>query len=182
MNVPKVLKAGGVGVLLTDTIYGLVGRALNKKAVEKIYKIKGRNHKKPLIILIASLKDLKRFGVKVDSELIKVLKKFWPGPVSIILPCRSKKFEYLHRGTKSLAFRLPKKRGLIALIKQAGPLVAPSANPEGLPPARNVKEAQKYFGRQVDFYQKGLKAKGKPSKLIKVSGSLQNHYNVISLR
>ena len=163
-----ILKNGGVGVLLTDTLYGLVGQALNKKTVNRIYKIKGRNDKKPLIILISSMEDLKIFGIIIDDKIKKRLKNFWPGPVSVILPCQIKKLEYLRRGTETLAFRLPNKRSLLEVIKNTGPLVAPSANPEGWPPAVNIKEAKLYFGDKVDFYIKGSRPKNKPSTLIKI--------------
>lgn len=170
----KILKGGGVGVLLTDTLYGLVGQAQNKKAVAKIYKIKGRNEKKPLIILISSIKTLGLFGVKIDKQTQKALENFWPGPVSVILPCCLKKFEYLHRGTCTLAFRMPNKKSLVEIIKKTGPLVAPSANPEGMPPAKNVTEARSYFGSGADFYVRGGKPKNKPSAIFSIkSGDMK---------
>ena len=165
----KILKNGGVGILLTDTLYGLVGRALDKKAIKRIYRIKGRNNKKPLIILISSAKDLKLFGVKLNKQTKKTVENLWPGSVSVILPCLSKKFTYLHRGTKTLAFRLPGKKPLLDILKKTGPLVAPSANPEKKPPAQNIKEAKIYFGDRVDFYLKGGKPRSKPSDIIKIS-------------
>ncbi len=162
-NVIKVLKNGGVGVMPTDTIYGLVGSANSRKAINRIYKIKKRNKKKKLIVLISSVKDLKKFGINLTS-VQSSLNKFWPHsakatrgkpkPVSIILG-----------GT---AFRLPAKKSLIEFLKKTGPLVAPSANPEGLSPAKNIGEAKKYFGDKVDFYLAGGTLKGKPSKLIKI--------------
>lgn len=164
-----ILKNGGVGVLLTDTLYGIVGRALDKKAVERIYKVKGRNNKKPFIILISDVNDLRLFGINLDTQIEKLLSSFWPGPVSIVMPCPLKKLEYLHRGTKTLAFRLPKKKSLIALLRETGPLVAPSANLEGLPSAKNIIEAKKYFSDAVDFYIKGGVPKTKPSKIVKVT-------------
>jgi len=162
----KILKDGGVGVLLTDTLYGLVGKALNKKTVAKIYKIKGRNEKKPLIILISTTKSMEQFGIHLDTATKNTLENFWPGPVSIILPCSLKKFEYLHRGSKTLAFRLPAKKSLIEIIKKTGPLVAPSANPEGMPPAKNITEARAYFGDRVDFYMAGGRQRIKPSTIV----------------
>ncbi len=173
-SIQHTLKQGGIGVLLTDTIYGLVGKALNEKAVERIYKVKGRKPTKPLIILIASLTDLKKF--KVRPEVLRtykhILTEVWPGPVSIILPVEKsaqKKLRYLHRGTNTLAFRMPKKVILRTLLKNTGPLVAPSANPEGLSPAETVKEAQHYFGEKVDFYLSGGRKKGSPSTLISLA-------------
>lgn len=166
-EISKTLAAGGIGVMPTDTIYGLVGQALNEKTVERIYSVRKRTPSKPMIILISSVNDLSLFNVKTDLDQ---LNKFWPGKVSIILPCPDKKFYYLHRGSNSLAFRLPDDSALRQFISQAEPLVAPSANLEGLPPATTIKEAEDYFGGQVDFYLDGGKIEANPSKLIKIEG------------
>lgn len=165
----RKLIAGGIGVLPTDTLYGLVGSALSKKAVERIYKLKKRNSRKPLIILISSLSDSELFGVKINATHKNILNQVWPGKVSIILPSTSKKFRYLHRGGGTLAFRMPAKSNLIKLLKKTGPLVAPSANPSGLAPAMTIGEAKKYFGSEVDFYvSAGRQLSGKPSSLIAI--------------
>jgi L-threonylcarbamoyladenylate synthase len=164
----RILKHGGIGVLKTDTIYGLVGSALNSKTVARIYKLRHRHPGKPMIVLIGSVGDLRRFSIKINSKTKKILNKFWPGKISIILPCPYKKFSYLHRGAKTLAFRLPAKKTLLGLLKKTGPLVAPSVNPEALLPARSIREAQKYFGDKVDFYVDGGNAFGKPSALIEI--------------
>lgn len=165
-DIVKILKNNGAGILPTDTIYGLVGFALSKKAVAKIYKLRRRNLKKPMIILIGSIKDLKIFKIKLEPRTEKILKKIWPGKISVILPCPSKKFAYLHRGKKSLAFRLPKKPSLIKLLEKTGPLVAPSANPEGKKPAQTISQAKKYFGDKIDFYVNAGKLKSVPSTLV----------------
>ncbi len=142
----SVLQQGGIGILPTDTLYGIVGSALKRKTVERIYKLRRRNSKKPMIVLVGALADLKKFGVVLSTVHRKLLTRLWPGKVSIILPCASKKFAYLHRGTKTLAFRYPKSKWLQNLLKKTGPLVAPSANWEGRPPAKTIAGAKKYFG------------------------------------
>ena len=81
-----------------------------------------------------------------------MIKKFWPGPFSLIFDCKSKKFLYLHRGKKSLALRVPKPKWLRKFLKETGPLVTQSANLAELPYAKTIKEAKKYFGKKVDFY------------------------------
>ena len=164
----KILKKGGVGVFPTDTIYGLVGSALSKTAIERIYRLKKRSPKKPMIILIGSKRNLKLFKIKLSRETEKLLKKNWPGKVIVILPCPLRKFFYLHRGTKKLAFRLPKKEWLRSLLKKTGPLAAPSANPESLPPAETIKKAKEYFAGDVDFYTGGGKLTSLPSTLIEI--------------
>jgi L-threonylcarbamoyladenylate synthase len=160
----KEIKEGKIGVIPTDTIYGIVCSAMNKKSVERLYELRKRDLKKPMIVLISSIKDLDLFKVKIDKEIIK---KYWPGKVSIIVPI--KKFEYLHRGNNSLAFRLPDDKNLIKLLKVSGPIVAPSANIEGKEPAQTIEEAKKYFADKIDFYLGCGKIKAKPSKIISLT-------------
>lgn len=163
-----VLKHGGVAVVPTDTLYGLVASAFNKKSVERVYKIRGRDKGKPCIVLISSLADLKKFGIVLDNKQKEFLGKVWPGKVSVVLPCTEKKFQYLHRGTKTIAFRMigPKNKNLYKILKSVGSLVAPSANPQGLPPAEKRSEARKYFGSSVDAYVCVGRKISKPSTLV----------------
>ena len=151
-EVVHVLKNGGIGVLATDTLYGIVGSALVSDTVERIYTVRKRTPDKASIILISSEDELKRFSIDICPKAKETLKKYWPGPVSIIFSCSDKKFEYLYRGEGSLAFRVPDHPELIRLLKQTGPLIAPSANIEGKPFARTIGEAREYFGENVDFY------------------------------
>jgi len=162
------LKIGQIGVIPTDTIYGIAASAWSKKAVERAYKIMGRNPKKPFIILISSINDLDLFKVKLDKLTRKLLQQIWPGKVSAVLPVPSKKFKYLHRGSKTLAFRLPKKKSLLNLIKKTGPLISSSANPEGKKPAKTIAEAKAYFGDSIDFYMDNGKMKSLPSTLVEI--------------
>jgi len=159
------LKDGLAGVIPTDTIYGLCASALDKKAVEKVYELRRRDPKKPMIILIGSLDDLRKFNIVLNGWQKKIIEQVWPGKVSVVLPCSDKKFAYLHRSTKTLAFRLPKKRELLKILSISGPLVAPSANREGEKPAENISQAKKYFGKNVFYYSKG-NLTGVPSALI----------------
>ncbi|PIR87593.1 MAG: threonylcarbamoyl-AMP synthase [Candidatus Harrisonbacteria bacterium CG10_big_fil_rev_8_21_14_0_10_45_28] len=180
-QVVNILKNGGVGILATDTIYGLVGSALNKQTVSRILKIKERAPEKTFIVLINSLDELALFGVEMNKEIEKTLKRFWPGKVSVVLPISPSagynKYFYLHQGKQELAFRLPAKPMLRAILRKTGPLVAPSANPTGKIPATNIKEAEAYFGDQIDFYYSG-----KASRATKVSTLIRfDKYNLVEL-
>lgn len=173
----KQINEGGIGVIPTDTIYGIVGSALNEQAVEKIYTLRKRVTDKPFIILISSIDDLEKFEVKLSDSQKDFLEKNWPNPLSIILPVAADKFQYLHRGKKSLAFRIPKDSELIELLKETGPLVAPSANIEGEKPAETIEEAKTYFGNGVDFYIDRGTLTGEPSTLIEL---LENgNFNIL---
>lgn len=166
----QILQNGGIGVIATDTLYGVVGQALNRRAVERIYTVKKRTPTKPFIILISDLSDLAKFNITLTGFAKNAINNYWPGPVSIILDCPDPDLEYLHRGTNSLAFRMPANQDLLEFIKKAGPLVAPSANPEGLTPAPTIEDAKNYFGDTVDFYIEGT-VNTKPSKIIKITNS-----------
>lgn len=166
------LKSGKIGVIPTDTIYGIVGSALIPKTVERIYKLKKRDTGKPFIILISSSEDLKIFNISISVKIEQFLKKIWPGKVSVILDLPEKNnLKYLHRGTNSLSFRLPDNPSLIKLLKISGPLVSPSANLEGEKESESIDQAKKYFGGNVDFYIDGGKIKSKPSTLIKIKNN-----------
>ncbi len=161
-----ILNSGGIGILPTDTLYGIVGRADLPTTVERIYGLKDRNLSKPFIILISSTKDLEKFDIQLSSKESDILERYWPGKVSVILNTKDSSFDYLTRGGRDLAFRLPDKKDLIDLIAKTGPLVAPSANPEGERPAETIEEAKSYFKGKVDFYMDEGELRGEPSTLI----------------
>jgi L-threonylcarbamoyladenylate synthase len=171
-NVIRVLRdEGGVGILPTDTLYGVVGSATRIATVRRIYRIRRRNPKKPMIILISDIKDLEKFNIKAPLNFKKVLNRVWPGRVSVILPVEprgQKKLYYLHRGMNTLAFRMPRPKWLRDLLRETGPLVAPSANFEGEVPALTIRAARHYFGDNVDFYIDAGKLDSQPSTLITI--------------
>jgi L-threonylcarbamoyladenylate synthase len=169
-DVAASLNEGGVGVFPTDTLYGLIGSALNPDAVDRIYDLKRRDPRKPLIVLINDIATLETFGVELTAALEERLRTYWPGPYSIVLPVIDDQFEYLSRGHDAIAFRLPDNDQIVDLIDRAGPLVAPSANPEGRPPATTIEEARKYFGSDAEFYIDDGVLEGPPSTLITFDG------------
>lgn len=162
----QILKNGGLVVLPTDTLYGVVASALLPQAVERVFFLRKRDTDKPVIILIADEKELEQFSIFPDDATWAFLRSVWPGKVSVILPAASTKWNYLHRGTNTLAFRVPADEALRAFLKQSGPLIAPSANKAGEPPATTIEEATHSFGDQVTLYIDGGKRNGPPSTLV----------------
>jgi L-threonylcarbamoyladenylate synthase len=162
-----LLCSGGIAVIRTDTIYGIVARADNEAAVERIYTVKQRSPHKSAIVLLAKKDGI--FDTPSAYEL-GFTKGLWPGKNSIIFPS-AKAPSWLDRGNESIAYRIPDDDRLCELLKKTGPLIAPSANPEGLPPAMNIKEAIDYFGELVDIYVDGGQVTDNtPSKLFKITG------------
>lgn len=148
----SLLRKGNIGVLPTDTLYGVVGLLSSRGTVERIYKVKHRNPLKPVgTILIANRQQIETF---TDEQLLKMATDYWPGPTSVILPL-SDELSYAHKGLKSLPFRIPADETLRQFLEETGPLATSSANLEGRPPATSLEEAKNYFGDQVNFYVDG---------------------------
>ena len=163
------LKAGEVGIIPTDTIYGIVASAWSTHAVERIYELKKRDSSKPGTIL-STVDSLSEFNL-AQSQLARAM-TYWPGPVSVVMDVDD--HEHLHRGMASLAIRVPRHDDLQALLRQVGPLVSSSANHSGETPATNITLAESYFADQVDFYVDGGDLVGKPSTIVSVLGEVDD--------
>ncbi len=171
-----LLRSGQIGVMPTDTIYGLLGSAIKRSVVEKIYKHKQRDPAKAVIILVNSLDVIETtFGIALSPAMKSNLQRIWPGPVSVAFSYTNALYSYLAGKSEGLAFRIPADESLRELLAQSGPLVATSANHQGKPPATNVYDAAGYFGSFVHFYVDGGERNGKPSTLVKMrrDGTLQ---------
>lgn len=158
----KVLFAGGIAVIPTDTVYGVVCRAADEQAVERLYNLKSRE-KKPGTVIAASIDQLVELGIK--RRYLTAVNQFWPGAVSIEIP---HDLTYLNQGTGRQAFRIVADEVLADMLQQTGPLLTSSANQPGEPTSRNISEARDYFGDEVDFYLDGGRLEGKPSTLIRI--------------
>lgn len=144
------LQGGAVGVMPTDTVYGLVCLAADKAAVERLYGLKKREAK-PGTVIAASIEQLVRLGIK--ERYLKPVAHYWPNPISVVIP--SQELAYLHLGAGGIATRIPKHPALASLLEATGPLLTSSANQPGEPEARIIDEARAYFGDSVDFYVDG---------------------------
>lgn len=169
----EIIKEGGIGVIPTDTIYGLVGSVFSEKTVKKIKEIKGRSAGKGLTVLISAISDIDKFEMNVSERAKIFLKKFWPGRLSVSFLSKNNKFKYLCAKDCTFSFRFPDNEKLLEFLKISGPIIAPSANQEGFPPAKNITEAKKYFGLpgqgdKVDFYIDGGEIFGEPSTIVQI--------------
>lgn len=174
-DVANMLIDGKVGIIRTDTIYGIIGRADNEETVERIFDIKGRSPNKPPIVLIA---EKSHFFDQPNQTQQKILDQSWPGKISFIIESPSAPF-WIERGSGQVAYRFPGDEQLQKLILKTGPLVAPSANPQNLAPAASVQAAIDYFGDQVDFFVDGGEViDTAPSQLV----SLDEHGTQLRLR
>jgi L-threonylcarbamoyladenylate synthase len=182
-RVVGVLKAGGVLVIPTETAYGLAADAGNKKAIQKIYEIKGRGGSKFLPLIVGSLKQMKEFFAlgRKELELAKKYKGLTivakPKTQLTCLPARQTKLKklYLAPGQKTCAVRISKyKLAREVALKLGRPITATSANRSGGENCYSVGEVTKQLGKMgnnVDSFLDGGKLKKrKPSTIVKVEG------------
>jgi L-threonylcarbamoyladenylate synthase len=157
---------GVIGVIPTDTVYGVVASAIDKAAVQKLYELKRREHK-PGTLIAASIDQLEGLGLK--RRYLKAVEQYWPGAVSVVIPCADPALAYLHQGKMSLAVRIPDQQHIQELLSQTGPLLTSSANQPGEPTSVTVEQAKAYFGDNVDFYiDGGDLTDNQPSTIIRI--------------
>lgn len=147
----QLVRNGAVGVMPTDTVYGVVAAADNEAAVQKLYALKKRKQK-PGTLIAANIEQLVELGLK--ARYLKAVEQYWPGPITIIIPT-GPELAHLHQGKYSIGVRIPADEALQALLHETGPLMTTSANQPGKSPASMLQEAKAYFGDQVDFYVDG---------------------------
>lgn len=171
-NIQKIadsILSGEVCVIPTDTLYGFSCSAFSKHAVEKIYKLKQREADKPFIILLPNIQALSRFGIVLDTQTEKKLQDLWPAKLSVVFDCANSEYEYLHRGKKTLCFRIPAYPLLLSLLELTGPITSTTVNISGENPIEDINEAKGIFGDDVNLYVDAGILKSEPSTVIKIS-------------
>jgi L-threonylcarbamoyladenylate synthase len=155
----EFLKNGGIAVFPTDTVYGFLAIATNKKATAKIYKIKKRPKSKPLAIFVKDFKMAKEMA-EISKEQEKILKKKWPGNYTFVLNIKNSK------GT--IALRIPKYKPLNDLLKKVNePLAQTSVNISGKPVLSKIEEIKNTFSKKdILIIDAGNLPKRKPSMII----------------
>jgi L-threonylcarbamoyladenylate synthase len=145
----RVLRRGGLVAAPTETVYGLAANALDAKACAGIFRVKGRPQTDPLIVHIASLAELGRLAV-VNGAALVLAEKFWPGPLTIVLPKKELVPDIVSAGLPSVAVRMPAHPLFRKLLKLAGvPLAAPSANPFGYVSPTTAEHVQDNLGTKI---------------------------------
>ncbi len=175
-EVMSALKIGDIVICPTDTVYGFLADAKNKKAVERIFKIKKRPKSKPLSLFVKDLKMAQSIAF-IDKKQLKILKKGWPGKYTFILK-RKPNIKLYGVDKKTIAVRIPNYRFLNSLLKKINrPLVQTSVNISGGEPLNNAGAILKAFkktnmaGIIIDA---GSLKNAKPSKIIDITSSNHN--------
>jgi tRNA threonylcarbamoyl adenosine modification protein (Sua5/YciO/YrdC/YwlC family) len=162
----RALADGRAIVLPTDTVYGVGADPTDERAVSAIFEAKRRPEEKGLPILAADIDDLRRV-VRFGDDALLLAKRFWPGPLTMVLP-RAESFDHPLGGTdpSTVAVRVPALPLTLDLLRRSGPLAVTSANRSGEPPAHTIEEARSALGDSVDVYLDGGTLTGSPSTVV----------------
>lgn len=165
-NLIDTLNRGGIAVVRTDTLYGVVARADIQSAVERVYAVKSRDPAKSCIVLVGDVAQV----YDNEREFRHDIDILGSQPTSFLIESPDAP-AWLLRENLLLAYRLPAVEWLRQVLRETGPLIAPSANLEGSPPARTVEQAKEYFGDQIDLYVDGGEVADDipPSRLVRIS-------------
>lgn len=166
----EYIKNGELLAFPTETVYGLGADALQADAAEKIFIAKGRPADHPLLIHVSKIDQVEKLSREIPAAASKLMERFWPGPLSIILPAQSRVPEIVRGQKSSVGFRMPSHPVSIALIDQAGPIAAPSANLYGRPsPTTADHVRQDLDGRIAAVLDAGETGSGLESTIIDFS-------------
>ena len=152
----NVIKNGGLVAFPTETVYGLGADGLNPIAVAKIFEAKKRPTFNPLILHIAEKDWLKKFIVYNDERIERLIKSFWPGPLTLVLPKTDIVPDIVTSGNPTVAIRMPNHKVALELIEKSGtPIAAPSANRFGHLSPTNAQHVVKSLGNKTDIILDG---------------------------
>jgi L-threonylcarbamoyladenylate synthase len=147
-----IIAKGGLIAFRTDTFYGLGANPFNRKAVLRIKELKGRDTRKPILLLIADETDLEQLIAKQSNVFAELARRFWPGPLTLIAAAKNTLSPDITAGTGTVGVRLPKDESVRSLVRCCGgALTATSANLSGSEPSRSAEQVKEYFPHGLDL-------------------------------
>lgn len=167
----RIIRGGGLVAFPTETVYGLGANALDEDAVARIYKAKGRPSDNPIIVHVSGI-EMAEMAAELNQSARKLMEKFWPGPLSLVLKSLTVVPEKTRGGLATVAVRMPDNETALALIEAAGvPIAAPSANISGRPSPTDAQSVRDDLGESVAMVLDGGSAKvGLESTVLDVTG------------
>lgn len=170
----EIIKYGGLVAFPTETVYGLGANALDNEAVLKIFKAKNRPADNPLIVHVSSLKMLDEVVLEVPGIAKKLIKEYWPGPLTLVLKKSAKVPNEVTCGLDSVAVRMPSNKIAFELIKKSGvPIAAPSANLSKSPSPTRARHVFDDMNGRIDMIVDGGECDiGLESTVLDVSGNV----------
>lgn len=171
-EIVKVLKEGKLAITPSDTVYGIIGDATNINSIHEVYKVKKRPYTKPLIIMVSSLEMLNEYTKDISPLEQELIKEYWPGPLTILLPKNEKISNYITSDSPLVGIRYPNNLELIEIMNRLGkPIFSTSANITGTETITNISMLEKEMIENISYiYDKG-EIINPPSTIVKVENN-----------
>ncbi|HUT55813.1 MAG TPA: L-threonylcarbamoyladenylate synthase [bacterium] len=162
----SLLARGGVIIFPAERLYGIGADATNEEAVRRVFKLKGRSQAMPLPVIVEDLRAAEQW-VEIPGPARELIKKFWPGPLTLVLPMKGRAPRPLFMGLGSLGIRVPGNRLAREIAQKLGaPFTATSANPSGASPGRTAEEALAGLAGEVDLVLDAGELPGPPGSTV----------------
>jgi L-threonylcarbamoyladenylate synthase len=150
----EIIKNGGIAIVPTETVYAFAVNAFNIKSQKMLYRIKGRNLKRPLILMTNNIENI-RFLVEISPKTLVIAEKFWPGQLTMILPTTTMG-RIISGGRKDLGVRIPNNKFMLNLLNEIViPIYTTSVNLSNKKSAKSVSEAIEFFDGVADVIVDG---------------------------
>jgi len=162
----EILKNDGVIIFPTETVYGIGASIFSSKAIERLYRIKGRENEKPFQVLISSIEQLQDLASTVPSEAFNLMEKYWPGPLTMIFKKSDKLSSQITGGLETVGVRMPNDETILQIINDTGPIASSSANFSGKNPPTKALEVEINADLLIDGGESSIK---EPSTIIDFS-------------
>jgi L-threonylcarbamoyladenylate synthase len=173
-SVRCLLKRSGLIALPTESFYGLAAAPFDERALDRLWKVKGRSEGKPILLLIGAMSQLEPLVRSTPYAATLLMNAFWPGPLTIVFPAAQGLPDAVTAGTGSVGIRLSAWQPLVDLLRLVGPVTGTSANREGMAPPRTAEEVQHNLGDVLDLIiDAGATPGGQPSTVIDVRGPIR---------
>ena len=169
----SLLLSGGILAVPTETFYALAVNPFREDALERLFALKARSPLKPVLLLVSGREMLSQVAREIPELAGRLINRFWPGPLTLILPARAGLPGLLTGGTDTIGVRQPRQDVTLRLVRALGfPVTGTSANRAGRPPLIQAAEVAAEFGEGVDLIlDAGPCPGGLPSTIVDVSGA-----------
>lgn len=175
VSICQVLEEGGLVISPTDTVYGIMGDALNDEVIKRVFEVKKRPYSKPLILLMSSIEMVEEYVSKISKYEKMLMRKFWPGLVTIILKKNEKISGLITNNEDYVGIRVPNNEDLLKIIEKLGrPVISTSANITGTEVITDISMLEENLIEKIDYIEDGGEIKSVSSTIVKIDGDKLN--------
>ena len=165
----EIINDSGIAIVPTDTVYGIIGNALDEAVVHKVYEVKKRDYSKPLILMVSGIDMLKRYVESINELELKLIEKYWPGKLSILFKKNDNISDLVTSGSEYVGIRYPDNKELIELMNKLDkPLISTSCNISSKEVITSIDMLEEDISKYVSYIYDGGVLSNESSTIVRV--------------